>query len=395
MTRPKLLWHSNSAWAPTGYGAQTALFAPRINETYEVGISSFYGLEGARLNWQDMTVYPGLGGDFGNASLPAHAAAHFGGNPRGGLVLTLMDVWVLDPRIARSFNTCCWVPVDHEPATPAVTQFFEHSGAIPIAMSKFGAKMLSAYDPLYVPHGVDTKVYRPIPKDEAKAFTEFPDDKFIVGMVAANKGNPSRKCFAEALTAFKAFHAAHPSSMLYLHTEMTGRFDGVNLAHLIEGLGLPDGSVFFPDQDRLLFHPFSHSAMANVYSSLDVLLSPSAGEGFGLCVLEAAACGVPAIVTDFSAQKEVCGAGWKVDYQLVWTPQESWQAIPDVKDILEALKEAHRQDDRQREAMSTQARKHAEGYDADLVTSKYFIPALESVAERYAERQPTPLKMAA
>lgn len=692
--RPKLVLHSNAPWASTGYGQQCALFAPRLNDSYAVGISSFYGLEGARLNWNDMIVYPGMGGDFGNASLPAHAAAHFGGDLRSGTVLTLLDVWVLDPRIARSLNTACWVPVDHEPAPPRVTQFFEHSGAIPIAMSKFGAKMLSAYDPLYVPHGVDTKVYRPIPKTEARGFTGFPEDKFIVGMVAANKGNPSRKCFAEALTAFKAFHAAQPDSMLYLHTEMSGRFDGVNLGHLIEALGMPDGSVFFPDQDRLLFHPFSHSAMANVYSSLDVLLSPSAGEGFGLPVLEAAACfpagtpvrvedpqavqcrpysgkmvtirtargefevtadhpiwtdkgwrlaegvrpedhllfsyapkgldqvhagaiehvaegirrdaleegsrgggdelrgglfptpdsrtfaeadfgagrdeargderggvallrrsnrrrghrhdaqdqswaesephaeavslrrqhgqandglgygarlgrlarhaanhlkglallprvrrgpeptpaiqasgarlgreerldgggyrvvrdpsisvsagtlddsaardrvadpgtqyepveaiesryvrdvpvynfttgsglyevgegylvhncGVPSIVTDFSAQSEVCGAGWKVKYQPHWTPQESWQAKPDVQDILDALKAAHRADERTREQMAHQARSHAEQYDADLVTSKYFLPALEAVAARYAAREPQTLKAVA
>lgn len=392
--RPPLLIHSNAPWTPVGYGQQTGIFAPRLNKTYEVGVSSFYGLEGARLNWHDMVVYPGIGGDFGNASLMSNAEAHFGGDPRGGTVLTLMDVWVLDPAIVRQLNVACWVPVDHEPAPPRVLEFFAHSGAVPIAMSRFGEKMLTGFDPLYVPHGIDTSIYRPISKEEARGYTKFPEDKFVVGMVAANKGNPSRKCFAEALLAFKHFRASHPDAILYLHTEMSGRFDGVNLPQLLQAVEMPDDSVFFPDQDRLLLNPFGHSAMANVYNSLDVLLSPSAGEGFGIPVLEAAACGVPSIVTDFSAQAEVCGAGWKVKYSPQWTGQGSWQAHPDVQDILDALKSAHRADERTREQMAHQARQHAEQYDADLVTSRYFLPALEKVAERYAAREPVALKAA-
>jgi glycosyltransferase involved in cell wall biosynthesis len=41
-------------------------------------------------------------------------------------------------------------------------------------------------------------------------------------------------------------------------------------------------------------------------------------------VLEAAARGVPAIVTDFGAMSEVCGAGWKVGYRRHWTDQSAW-----------------------------------------------------------------------
>ena len=32
----KLLWHSNAPWAPTGYGQQTGLFAPRLAEKYDM-----------------------------------------------------------------------------------------------------------------------------------------------------------------------------------------------------------------------------------------------------------------------------------------------------------------------------------------------------------------------
>ena len=151
MGKPKLLWHSNAPWTPTGYSQQTALFTPLLAEHYDVAISAFYGLEGAPLRWGKLPVFPGLGGDFGNDSLPQHAARFFGGDPKAGLVVTLCDVWPLDPKMAAGLNMVCWCPVDHEPAPPQVHDFFVDSGAVPVAMSRFGERRLGLLDPLYVP----------------------------------------------------------------------------------------------------------------------------------------------------------------------------------------------------------------------------------------------------
>ena len=390
--RPHLLWHSNAGWSPTGYGQQTGLFAPKLAEHYDIGISAFYGLEGARLNWNGIMTYPGMAPDMGNKTLLPHAKAHFGGDVRNGLVVTLLDVWVLSPDVARKLNMACWVPVDHEPAPPRVLDFFRDSGAIPIAMSRFGQQMLDEFDPLYVPHGIDTEVYRPIDKKKAREITQMPQDKWLVGMVAANKGNPSRKCFAEALLAFKQLADSNPDVGIYLHTEAQGIFNGIDLPQLIREIGIPGDRVYLSDQERLLFNPVGHETMAHVYSSLDCLLSPSAGEGFGIPVLEANACGVPAIVTDFSAQAEVCGSGWKVGYEPYWTTQSSWQAHPKVDEIAQALKECHARQDNRVKVMADEAREHGLEYDADLVMERYMLPALEEVATRYQAREPKLVK---
>lgn len=392
---PKLLIHSNAPFATTGYGVQCGIFAPRLARTYDTAVSCFYGLEGNRLKLGDIWLYPGLGQTYGNETIEHHVRKHFDGDPRGGLVMSLIDVWVLQPLIWRQFNTCCWVPVDHEPAPPAVWQFFAASGAVPLAMSRFGEEMLADFDPLYVPHGVPTGVFRPYEKLEARKAVGLPESAFVVGMVAANKGNPSRKCFAEALQAFAAFRQKHEDAVLYLHTELAGKVEGVHLPELIRAVKLPEGSVLFCDQGRYQFDPFPPDAMAHVYSGMDVLLNPSAGEGFGIPVLEAAACGTPAIVTDFSAMREVCGAGWRVEYERIWTAQLSWQARPSVEDIVGALEQCYGQPRAAVEAMSRQAREHALGYDADLVHEQYMLPALAQVAERYAERAPVELRAAA
>lgn len=389
----KILWHSNAAWSSTGYGVQTRIFTHRLKEHHDLAISAFYGLEGGRLNIDGIQVYPNSGVNFGNEVIQSHARSHFGGDLRGGLVLTLMDTWVLDHNVWADLNVASWVPIDHDPAPPKVLSFFRGSQSIPIAMSRWGQERLNEFDPLYVPHGVETKTYRPHDKAKAREKVGLPKDAFVVGVVATNMGSspggiPSRKSFPEILAAFAKFRAKHDDAYLYLHTEMTGRSGGVELPGLLTNLGLDDGSVLFCDQYRYIFDPWPGSYMAKLYSSFDVLLNPSKGEGFGVPVLEAQACGTPAIVTDFSAMKEVCGAGWHVEYEPQWMGQNAWQATPNVDDIVRALDECHRLPKGTRKNLSEKAVAHAAQYDADLVTEQFWLPALAEIEDRITAREP-------
>lgn len=387
-----LIWHSNAPFTGTGYGAQSALFLPRLKDHYRLVCSAYYGLEGNMIPWNGIPVLGGVSGDHGNLTIAEHAKAVWGKDERDkGLIVTLMDVWVLDPHTWADFNVASWVPVDHEPAPGPVKGFFQMSGAVPIAMSRFGEKQLEEFDPLYVPHAVDTEILRPIPQAQARQQSGMDEDAFIVGMVAANKGNPSRKCFAEAFLAFKDFHAEHPEAKLYLHTELSGRFQGVDLRRLMKDVGIPEKAVVACDQYRAVHYPFDLETMANVYSSFDVLLAPSAGEGFGIPVVEAQACGVPVIVSNFSAQPELVGAGWTVSGHKTYTPIGSWQFVPSVPDILDRLEKAYET----RGEHTDKARKFSLQYDADLVTEKFMLPALKKVAERFEERKPVQLKAAA
>jgi glycosyltransferase involved in cell wall biosynthesis len=125
--------------------------------------------------------------------------------------------------------------------------------------------------------------------------------------------------------------------------------------------------------------------MAAIYSSFDVLLAASAGEGFGIPVIEAQACGVPVIVSDFSAQPELVGAGWVVKGQRQLTPIKAWQFRPDVVDIHDALRRAYA---KHSGSMREKCRAFALQYDADRVMTEYMLPALAEAEDRFRVQEP-------
>lgn len=383
----KIAWHSNAPWCSTGYGEQTAQACTRIKaDGHDVAIVSNYGLSGRSLNWNGMKVYPGGMDAWSNDTNAAHAMDFFGDGP--GWFITLFDVWALKNPMLQRMNVASWVPIDHSPVPQMVSGFFHQYGAVPLAMSRFGEQELvnAGLKPIYIPHGIDTNVFKPTPLINGRPSREvlgLPESAFVVGMVANNKGkSPSRKAFDQNFLAFSAFRQQHADAVLYVHAEATGIADGINLHRLAAACGIPEESIFFADQYAYR-QGLPANVLAGLYSSFDVFLSASRGEGFGIPVIEAQACGVPAIVTDWTAQPELLGAGWAVDYRREWDEdQGTWWALPMPEHIIASLEEAYSSDSKRRVEMARGARAKALTYDADRVFKTFWRPALAELAAR-------------
>ncbi len=374
--------HSNAPWAGTGYGQQTALFAPRfVRAGHEVAISAFYGLHGASLRWEGIEVLPGAVHPYGLDIIEQHATRWIGDVP--GVVVTLVDVWIFDAQVMRRLPVACWTPIDHDPAPPGVLRFLRESNVVPIAMSEFGRRHLVAegFDPLYVPHGVDTVRLQPEPdRAEVKRQLGVDPDCFLVGMVAANKGWPARKGWPQAFAGFKLFHERHRDSAMWVHTTLDSRYGGPDLGQIVGAMGMADGPIHAPDQYALQTGRFGPDFMARMYSAFDVLLNPAYGEGFGVPIIEAQACGTPVIVTDATAMTELAGSGWLLAGRRWWTEQGSWQFVPEPEDIAAKLEDAYTRAPRMRD----RAREFAVAYDADVVMRDFWSPTLRVVESRVA-----------
>lgn len=378
----KILIHSNHPEVGTGYGQQTALLARLLKQdNHDVAVSAFYGQSGWICRWNDINIYPGGYHLYGNDVILQNAASHFGGDLKDGLIITLIDVWVLNAADLKRANVACWTPVDHDPTPPAVLGFLEASGVWPIAMSGFGRQQLqnASLSPLYVPHGINTDIFSPRDRAEARKTLGIPQDAFLIGMVAANKGYPPRKGFPEALRAFARFREKHAEAVMYLHTEPTGVHQGVNIAQLVTQLGLPPASVVVTDPYRYLLG-LPQDFVANVYSAMDVMLNPAYGEGFGIPIVEAQACGTPVIATGWTSMPELVAEGWVAGGKRMWSTQGSWWLVPDVDELVSLLEVAYTMGGRRRRA----AREFALRYDYRRVFEEYWRPVLAELGRRMA-----------
>jgi glycosyltransferase involved in cell wall biosynthesis len=376
---------SNSPGQPTGYGIATEALVERLKrDGADVAVSSNYGHEGIKTTYKtkygEVPLYPRGYDVYSNDSAPInhkHFRAQHPNQP--DLMITLYDVWVF--KGSYDFPVASWTPIDHLPLPPKVAEWLKRDNVTPLAMSKFGQKQMAdkGIEGHYVPHSVDTSVFKPVTEINGQSLTDYinvTNDKFIVGMNAANKssGLVHRKAFGENLMAFSIFCKKHPEAVLYLHTDPIGPH-GWNLIALAETLGIPKDNLMLVDPISYRYG-IEQAELAGLYSAMDVLLATSYGEGFGVPTIEAQACGTPVIVSDFAASPELVGEGWTVGGQPLWDDaQKAYFNIPAIPQIVDALEHAFQRG----KGKSQKAIDFAKDFDHDVVWKKHWTPVLKKL----------------
>jgi glycosyltransferase involved in cell wall biosynthesis len=359
----KIAWYSNSPDIPTGYGVQTQQVATRMAALgHEVHILGNFGHRSGVKQVGDLFVWPEGVANYGLDVAPEHADMI-----EADVVFTLYDVWVMKDEW-KGRRVLSWTPIDHLPPPPDVLKWARNHDTI--AMSEFGAEQLriSGIEPIAtIWHGVDP-VYSPRESD-IRARTGIPDDAFVVMVNAANIGTtPPRKAWSENIHALAMFMHRHPDVYAYLHTD---------IARPGEALQVPHERLRIASQVRLRGGFIDAPEMAALYSASDVLLATSKGEGFGVPVIEAMACGTPSIVSDFSAQPELVGdTGWTVAGQFDWDWNQGAEFFtPFIHGITAALEDAYAHRGERREACVERAKL----FDADMLFQKHWVPLLANI----------------
>lgn len=379
----RILSISNAMWTQSGYGQQSALFLPRIKDLgHVVGLVSYYGLEGGVFDYNGITCFPKRFHPYGNDMvIPIYFKFGF------DFLLSLMDTWVMNVEdYPREMRWVPWYPIDHD-TMPEIIRGKLNKAWKRIAMSRHGqsATHNAGMDCYYIPHGVNTDIFKPGDKAEARTRLHWPQDKYIVLTVAMNKGVPSRKNFPEMLAAFANFHKVHPDTSYFLQTDRgEGIADMVNLPELARNLGLQVGEdIEFCDQfQNVIGYPPEY--MADLYRAADVMLLVSAGEGFGIPILEAQACGCPVITSGWTANEELCTSGRlidKSDAEPFYTALAGYQFRPHVRAIELALHAEYKKPTPTAKAV---AKVRAE-YDANVVMETGWKPFLADVQEALSE----------
>jgi len=353
---------------------------------FDVAVFAFFGADVLDV-YKGIIIYPRVhGGSPWGEDIWLDHYNHF----KADCMVSLMDIYVLN---LQEIPVKCprWIPytpIDHEPLPPPIANRAKLAYKV-LAMSKFAEEQFrkAGIECTYAPHGVDTKVFRPLgEKEKIKKGVGFPEDSFVIGITAMNKG--FRKQFDQMFAGFKIFLEQNPDAkkdaILYAHTNIYPPRDsgGFDLWWLAEAFGIRENIEITNFYEWYM--GYSDETMARHYNSMDVLLNTTAGEGWGLPITEAQACGVPVIATNFSAMVEqVKGHGWLVGGEKFVTPLAAFQVRPDAYKIADALSEAYNKDSK-RKHYGELARQWALKYDWDVIFKKYWLPFFETLEKEVA-----------
>jgi len=183
-----------------------------------------------------------------------------------------------------------------------------------VAMSRHGQAIFPGSKLVY--HGIDEERFWPVSetrpirigglelktKADCKRHLDHAEDGFLILRVDANSG---RKDYASLIHAVAPIMEAHREIELHLHAGTDPRMPGVNLATLISRYDIED-QVTITDPVQAAW---STEQLNVLYNAADLFVTTSRGEGFGLTIAEAMACGVPVIAQNVSAIPEVVGDG--------------------------------------------------------------------------------------
>jgi len=386
----KIFFLSNSSNGGYGYSILVKNLMYRLRKKHKI------------INFGLQTMGDIVKDDLGNNNLPlffdiwgADALSHYLKAYDPEVIITAFDIWVPGakylPDVIKQFKNLIWIhhcTVNTAPLSPFLIPVFQNPNIL-VAPSGFVETLLKTIfmNVVKIPHGVDTKIYRPNPKfkEEMKEKLGY-KDKFVILCVNRNKG--PQKNFPDLFHTYKTLllnvKGAKENTILHIHS-YANEPEGYPLEVLRDRAGLTEWVKLTKvkpsedwegieichenDKNAMPHNPnfrLTEEEMAKLYNMADVHIVPSGGESFSFPVLESMACGVPNIVPNFSAHGElvnISGAGLSAKLRTTTTtPHISDMGLVDELNMAECVNELYTKPDL-REELGKKGVEFAKNYD--------------------------------
>jgi glycosyltransferase involved in cell wall biosynthesis len=322
------------------------------------------------------------------------------------LLITLFDLWPLRdteiPGWIRQSHTrwLAWFPIDATPISWGNLEVL-HNVDYPVAMANFAEEELRKEAPDFkvavIPHGVEKDwAFTTNGRKEFRRSIQVPDDAFLFGTVGRNAYYPGRKGFDRLIRAFG--EANLPNTHLYIHAGTWSESGSIPIGTLLDFFerlypGISE-KVHTGDEYNLVMG-YSQEGMNAMYSAFDCYVQPTLGEGFGIPVMEAQACGCAVIATDCTSMPELVAPNSSVlvpGATEIFTPDPSLRTLIDIPKLAEAMREIY--DIKQNDldgylAMKGTAGQWANGWDWDAIWQKHWQPLLAKIEEEISLSPPS------
>lgn len=305
MSRPRIIWWSDAPMGYTGFACVGRNVCHWLSKLWDV---SYLGLgHDGDPHPFPYRVYPtrpmGRGDQFGWERIESIVALE-----EPDVILMNTDAYVVAQTL---FNAKKWKqrpkivaysPIDSPGVKKGVAEMLSELDLF-ISYTEFGLSEMRSKgfmgNACVIPHGVDRSLYKPHDKAEARKATmpKVPADAFLIGNI--NRNQP-RKRLDLTLMYFAEWLQRGGDGYLYFHCAK--KDDGWDLEELARQLGVHE-RVLLPEVNRPDDLP-DEAILPLIHSALDVQVTTTLGEGWGLPTLQGMACGVPQICPDWSALGE-------------------------------------------------------------------------------------------
>ena len=354
MRKKRILFCSEATFLSTGYATYTREILNYLHSTgkYELAEMASYGnrhdSRAANIPWKFYGVVPDdRCSEKEREQYSQHTTAQFGEmmfeevclDFQPDIVCDIRDFWMLDFQERSPFRPyfkwCIMPTVDAQPQARQWVATYQSADAC-LTYSEWAGELLKKQSGNKINYiGVASPsahpAYSPISnKKELRASLGLPDDSFIIGTVMRNQ---RRKLYPDLFEAFKMLlsKVENPDKyFLYCHTSYPDL--GWDIPELLQQYQLSSKvyftyicsqtNKFFPSlfKGAIAQSPYTNkfgAALSNVRNGLsyedlskvmnlfDLYVQYANCEGFGLPQVEAAACGVPVMATDYSAMESV------------------------------------------------------------------------------------------
>lgn len=389
MRKPRILIASESHFLPTGYGVYAKELLTRLHATdkYELCELGSFGArnipETNSCPWVYLPVLPDPNNKNEVAEYDSSIFNKFGAYKfepacllfKPDIVWVYRDPWY-DEMAFRSpfrpfYHLAAMATVDAIPQNPQWVEMYCRANSVH-TYTDWGLEVYreAAAGRMNLissaPPGADFEIFSPsFNKSELRRQAGIPEDSLVIGFTGRNQ---VRKLFPDLLEAFAAFLDKAPKNLqntTYLHLH-TGFPDfGWDIPRLVLDSGIANRCLFTyrcracstaftavmqgvtvgcpscGKAEARMAGPeaaVSRKQLAQIMSSWDVYVQYATCEGFGMPMVEAAACGVPVLAVDYSAMSDVVrkikGRPIKVQ-RLFWDVTTGRKmALPDNNDLV-------------------------------------------------------------
>ena len=387
--KKRVLFVSEASYLNTGYATYSREVLKRLQATgkYELAEFSIYGKashpQRGEIPWKNYPNMPEAEDEKGNQNYGAEAANQFGKwrfervciDFKPDIVLTIRDWW-MDSFIQHStlrpyFNWIYMPTVDGAPQNEEWIDTFADADTV-LTYSDWAIDVLkSQSDSINVkcsaPPSASEEFFPVTNKSAHKEKMGIDPSWKIIGTVMRNQ---RRKLFPDLFKAFGKYleKTGDKNTYLYCHTSYPDNgwdlpkylFDAgissrVLFTYVCEACGAVTSNKFsdtvrpcsqcksFASKMSNVSTGVDTKTLAAIYNLFDVYIQPANSEGFGLPIVESAACGVPLLATDYSAMesevRKLKGNPIKLESKHLEMETGCYRAIPDQDHIVELLEQ--------------------------------------------------------